>query len=193
VEPSDFDAIEKNPNTRLAFWEDFGAIYISLNQKDPVLSNPKVSEALRYLIDYEALENSVMRKLGRTRQTFVLSSAFGAIPAQERPFRLDLDKAKQLLAEAGYAGGFKKELTTQNIFPYPDIAQHIQSNAKKVGIDLGVRTIAGSQLFGLTRSRGHEISLLGYGFNYPDANNMFLRHVYNPDNCDEAKNTISIA
>src|SRR5690606_2729747 len=103
-----------------------------------------------------------------------------------------IEKAKRLLAEAGVEPGLTRELVTSSAFPYPDLAQHLQANAAKAGIKLSVRTMASSQLFGLHRDRNFQVYLAGYGFNYPDANNMFMRFVYVPDVRDEAKNTISV-
>jgi peptide/nickel transport system substrate-binding protein len=193
VDPADFAAIERNPDTRIVRADGLDIRYLALNQKDPILSHPKVREAFRYLIDYQALEKSVMRNIGRVRQTFTTSKAFGAIPVDETPFKLDLEKAKQLIAAAGYPNGFSKELLVRNEFPDTDIAQHIQENARKIGIRLEVRSMAYSQILNQVRGRNFELAYLGYGYNYPDANNMFLRMVYNPDNSDAARNTLSVA
>jgi peptide/nickel transport system substrate-binding protein len=193
IDPADLKSLKANPDLVVQSSPGMGIIYMSLNQKDPVLSQPKVREAFRYLIDYDGLERSVMENLGRKLQSFVINGAFGALPPAERaPFKLDIEKAKRLLAEAGVEPGLTRELITSSAFPYPDIAQHLQANAAKAGINLTVRTMASSQLFGLHRARDFAVYLAGYGFNYPDANNMFLRFVYVPDVRDEAKNTISV-
>ena len=37
-----------------------GMNYLALNTNDPILSNPKVREAIRYLIDYDGLANTIL-------------------------------------------------------------------------------------------------------------------------------------
>lgn len=193
IEATDLAALQKNPEVRVINSLDLNTTYLAVNQKDPILSKPQVVEALRYLIDYQGLEDTLMKNLGVVRQSLVPNGVFGALPKDENPYKLDLAKAKELITAAGHPDGFSKTLATQNTYPSPDIAQHIQANAAKIGVKLEVRTMAGSQLFTQMRARDYEIILSGYGFNYPDANNMMLRHAYNPDNSDRAKNTISIA
>ena len=109
------------------------------------------------------------------------------------PYKLDIERARKLLAEAGYPNGFSAEFAVLNNFPYPDLAQHLQANAEKVGVHLKITQMIGAQLYQRARARKFELYMAGYGFNYPDANNIFLRFAYNPDNSPTSKDTISVA
>jgi peptide/nickel transport system substrate-binding protein len=114
--------------------------------------------------------------------------AFGALNEEEgQPFKLDLDKAKQLITEAGYPNGFEKKfiLSANNIAP--NLAQHVASNASKIGIRLNLEQMADANLFTRARSRDFEVMLIGWGSGYPDADSMISRHAVNPDNRAEAK------
>jgi peptide/nickel transport system substrate-binding protein len=62
-----------------------------------------------------------------------------------------------------------------------------------VGVHLKIVQMIGAQLYQKARARKFEMYMAGYGFNYPDANNAFLRHALNEDNSDKSKDTISIA
>jgi peptide/nickel transport system substrate-binding protein len=162
--------------------------YITFNMQDPVLANAKVRQAIKYLIDYDGLEKTVMKYEGRVRQSLVPMGAFGALSYEEgKPFKLDLDKAKQLLAKAGYPNGFEKELIVGNAFPYPDLAQHLQANAAKVGIKLDVVTMAYGQMISRHRSRHFEMTMSAYYLTVPDAHAFVEQMAFNPDNSAEAK------
>jgi len=114
--------------------------------------------------------------------------AFGALSREEgAPFRLDLDKAKQLLTEAGYPNGFSKTLMLLANTPNPALAQHIQANAAKVGINLKLETLPEGTLFSKHRARDFEIALTQWFAGYPDANAMISRHAFNPDKSLDAK------
>jgi peptide/nickel transport system substrate-binding protein len=193
IDPAEYAALEKNPNVWLQYSPSLGINYFMFNMKDPKFRNPKLFEAFRYLIDYEGLEHTLLKNHAKVRQSPVPVGVFGALPESHKPFRLDIARAKKLLAEAGHPNGFSAELIVLNSFPSVDLAQHLQANAEKVGVKLKITQMIGSQLFQRARARNFEIYMAGYGFNYPDANNMMLRHAYNPDNSDEAKNTLSVA
>ena len=162
--------------------------YITFNQQDPILSKPKVRQAIKYLVDYEGLEKTVMKYEGRVRQSLVPMGAFGALSYEEgKPFTLDLEKAKALLAEAGHPNGFEKELIVGNAFPYPDIAQHIQANAAKIGVKLNVVIMAYGQVVARHRARNFEMTMSAYYITVPDADGFVEQMAFNPDNSAEAK------
>jgi peptide/nickel transport system substrate-binding protein len=163
------------------------------NMSDPRFRNPKLFEAFRYLWDYKGLEATLLQGHSVVRQSPVPDGVFGALPKSFMPYKLDLERAKKLLAEAGFPNGFSAEFAVLNNFPYPDLAQHLQENAAKVGVQLKITQMIGAQLYQRARARKYEVYMAGYGFNYPDANNIFLRFAYNPDNSEQSKETISIA
>jgi len=193
IDPADFPALEKNPDVKLQFSPTMLVSFMMLNMGDPKFKDPKVAEAFRYLFDYQGLEASLVRNWGEVRQSPVPLGMFGALPKSYMPYRLDIERARKLLAEAGYPNGFEAEIICLNNFPYPDLAQHLQQNAAKAGVKLRITQMIGAQLFQRARVRKFEVYMAGYGYNYADANNVFLRQAYNPDNGESAKDTLSLA
>jgi len=162
--------------------------YITFNMGDPILGNAKVRQALRYLVDYDALEKTVMKYEGRVRQSLVPIGAFGALSeAEGKPYKLDLAKAKQLLTEAGYPNGLEKELIHANVFPYPDLAQHIQANAAKVGFKLNLVQMSYGQVVQRHRGRNFDMTMSAYYITVQDAHGFVEQMAFNPDNSAEAK------
>ncbi|HZZ93464.1 MAG TPA: ABC transporter substrate-binding protein [Usitatibacter sp.] len=193
IDPADFKALEQNPAVRMDHSPSLGVSYMMFNMGDARFRNPKLFEAFRYLFDYQGLESTLLRNHSIARQSVVPDGVFGALPASYKPYKLDLERAKRLLAEAGYPDGFSAEIIVLNSFPYPDLAQHLQENARKVGVNLRITQMIGAQLYQRARARKFELYMAGYGFNYPDANNVMLRFAYNPDNGETSKDTISVA
>jgi peptide/nickel transport system substrate-binding protein len=184
----DLKALEANKDIHIEQTVMQGMTYLAFNTADPILGNPKVREAFRYLIDYDGLATSILPYQGTPRASLVPAGAFGALDAKAgQPFRLDLVKAKQLLTEAGYPDGFTKKLILSANGVSPNIAQHVASNAAKVGITLELEQMADSNLFTRGRNRDFQVQLVGWGAGYPDADAMVFRHAYNPDNRVEAK------
>ena len=64
------------------------------------------------LVDYQGMVNTFLKGRFIVQQTFLPIGFLGAIPYN--PYKLDVAKAKALLAEAGYPNGFELELTVPN-------------------------------------------------------------------------------
>ena len=190
ITSSDLEAIERNPDLRLVNIPIHSPWYVGLCQCDEDLQSVAVRQAFKWLIDYEKLEKTVMRNAGVARQSVVPMGSFGAIPREEEPYRLDLAKAKELMTEAGFPDGFEKTMIIDQVFPFPELAQHIQENAAQIGIKLDIQPMAAAQLYGQFRARDFETGIFAWTTNVPDAHGMMSRHVFNPDNSDEFKGTM---
>ena len=104
-----------------------------------------------------------------------------------RPFKLDIDKAKALLAEAGYPNGFPITVNVASTEQSRmDIAQSMQATFAKVGIQLKILASDQKTVITAYRARKHDMALLTWGIDYFDpATNMSF--VVNLDNADDAK------
>ena len=71
-----------------------------MNLSDERLKNPKVRQALKHLVDYQGMVNTFLKGRFLVQQAFLPIGIFGAIAYN--PYKLDVAKAKALLAEAGY-------------------------------------------------------------------------------------------
>src|SRR3546814_10345570 len=78
------------------------------------------------------MESTILAGQYKIHQSFLPEGMLGAIPDQ--PFSLDVEKAKQLLAEAGYPDGFSITMDVRNTSPTSDMAQTIQSTFAQAGI-----------------------------------------------------------
>ena len=191
LEPSDINAIDKNPNTYLKRTPTFSTIYMAFNQDIPAFSDSRVIKAMRYLIDYESIASTVLNGAAMVLETPVPRGMFGALPENFNPYSLDIDKARKLLQEAGVGEDFTFELLSSNTTPYSDIAQHFQENLSKAGVKVEIITLSSGHLFTKVRAKKFHAYIGGYAFNYPDANNVMLRFGYNPKNAED--NTVSVA
>lgn len=174
--------VERVLKPQLFFW--------TFNANDPIFKNEKVRLAMRYLIDYDGLGKSVMTYLGVPRASFAQLGAVGALDAQEgQPFRLDIEKAKALLAEGGYPNGFEASVLIGTLPHSAPIAQSVQANAAKIGVKLNIERMANAQLFARIRGREFQTGMQAWQTGVPDAHGNASRLVFNPDNRPEAKLT----
>jgi peptide/nickel transport system substrate-binding protein len=160
-------------------------LYMGLNTKNQYLANPKVRQAIRYLIDYDGLQKTALREGWVINQTFLPNGVMGFVDS--RPFKLDIDKAKALLAEAGYPNGFPITVNVASTEQTRmDIAQSMQATFANVGIQLKILASDQKTVITAYRARKHDMALLTWGIDYFDpATNMSF--VVNLDNADDAK------
>ncbi|CAE6900250.1 ABC transporter substrate-binding protein [Vibrio alginolyticus] len=163
-----------------------GALYyLSMNLKDPILAKPKVQEALKYLIDYKGLEDTVWSGRGQIQQAFLPKGFLGAL--EDQPFSLDVEKAKKLLAEAGYPDGFEMELIVRNAPIRIDTAKSIQTTFAKAGINIKLIPMDGKQVLTVYRARKHQLFFGAWGPDYQDPHTNADTFAKNLDNSDDAK------
>ncbi|MGK9170502.1 ABC transporter substrate-binding protein [Inquilinus limosus] len=188
--PEDLKDLESSPDVSVVRVLKPQLFFWIFNNADPIFANEKVRLAMRYLIDYEGLAKTVMTYTGVPRASFVQIGAVGALDEKEgQPFSLDLDKAKALLAEAGYPNGFKANVFIGTLPHSAPIAQSVQQNAAKIGVELTLERMANAQLFSRVRGREFQTAMQAWQTGVPDAHGNASRLVYNPDNRAEAKLT----
>ncbi len=175
-------ALQGNPNiTTRAVLKSYIA-YAGLNTKSPILGKPQVQQALKYLVDYDQIANTVLAGAYATQQNYIPQGFLGAV--KDQPFKLDVAKAKQLLAEAGYPNGFSITMDVTNTWLWTEIAQAMQANFAQGGVK--AELIPGDFRATLTkyRARNHDIYLGRWGADFlaPHSNaDAFAKNVNNAD------------
>jgi len=92
-------------------------------------------------------------------------------PVEELPestrelFEYHPEKAKQLLAEAGYPDGFKCEVITYTA--YVDVLSIIKANWADVGVDLEINVKEYGTYISILYSRTYDMIMGGYGSTFP--------------------------
>ncbi|WP_375677740.1 ABC transporter substrate-binding protein [Bartonella sp. AP72JLCBS] len=188
--PEDLADLQKTTDVKIEEVLEPTMMYWGFNTTNPIFAKEKVRLAMRYLIDYEGLGKKLLKGVGVPRASFIPLGNFGALDEKEgQPFKLDIAKAKQLLAEAGYPNGFEANFLVSNA-PYRVlVAQSLQDSAAKAGVRLKIERMAGTQLFSKLYARAFDTIFVGWNNDSADPHTMASRLVYNPDNRLEAKNT----
>ena len=188
LSPDDVDAVKKDPNLKVEDDLKGRITYFSANQKNPILAKPEVAEAMKYLVDYDGLRATILRGRAVVHQSFEPRTFLGAI--DDAPYRLDVDKAKALLAKAGYPNGFSVTMDTRTGYPTTEMAQSIQSTFAKAGIKMEIIPGDGRQTLTKYRARTHDLYIGSWGPDYPDPHTNADTFARNPtNNADDAKGT----
>lgn len=118
-------------------------LFLCLNNNIAPFDDPKVRLAIAYAIPYDDLVNEVMSGNAVRTTSMMPDNVTGHIDEEGKTYvSQDLEKAKELLAEAGYPDGFSCTMTLGNGFTdWEESAVTIQYALKQIGIDMKIDEI----------------------------------------------------
>jgi ABC-type transport system substrate-binding protein len=99
-----------------------------------------------------------------------------------QPLQARRDKAKALLAKAGYPNGFKVTIDMRTTQPVQGITEAFQQTAKRAGIDIEILPGDGKQTLTKYRARTHDMYIGQWGADYWDPHTNADTFARNPDN-----------
>jgi len=116
--------------------------YLFFNQTavEPI-NNPKVRDALNYALDREGIIAAASLGEGSLSGPIPPANTRWAKPTSDWPqYTRDLDKARQLLSDAGLPDGFSFKMLTQTSDPVnaPTIAETVQAQWAEIGVTVDI-------------------------------------------------------
>lgn len=137
-------------------------IMLELNQKFEPFQDERVRQAIAYAIDRDAIVAGAMQGNATVQGNFI-SKGLNQPQAPE-PFSYNPDRARELLAEAGYADGleFPLYITVSRPGPYAEqIAVFLEQNLADVGITADITPVAAASEFEERKVAGEYEAWLG--------------------------------
>ena len=181
----DIKTLKTDPNIKFESGVKGTIYYMGLNQKNQYLAKPEVQQAMKYLVDYATIADTIMGGLVKVHQTFEPDGMLGTLDTN--PYSLNVAKAKELLKAAGVPDGFKVTMDVRNTQDITNMAQAIQQTMAQAGIQVELIPGDGKQTLTKYRARNHDIYIGVWGPDYQDPNSNAQGFAANPDNSDAAK------
>ncbi|MBL8521403.1 MAG: ABC transporter substrate-binding protein [Betaproteobacteria bacterium] len=137
-------------------------VYSDVKGKNP-LSDLRVRQAIGHAIDVEAIRVKVMRGLSRPIGSMVTPTEGGYAKEADKRLPLNLDKARALLSEAGYANGFGITLDCGNNQPAADICRAIPPMLAQIGLRVTPNIVPTTNYFSKLQNFDTSFYLLSWG------------------------------
>lgn len=136
----------------------------ALNNKVKPLDDVRVRQAICYAIDKDEIINVVSGGNGAKVESFLSPSMATYYNDKLNAYTLNLDKAKELLTDAGYANGFDLTIKVpSNYQTHIDTAQVIKDELAKIGINVNIELVEWAQwLDGVYTNRDYEATIIGH-------------------------------
>ena len=149
--------------------------YVTLNTKVKPFDNVKVRQAVNMAVNKERIT-----RLLNGRATAANQPLPPLMPGYDKAFTgyaYDVEKAKALLAEAGFPDGFETVLYSTNTDPQPRVAQAIQQDLAAIGVKAELRSLAQSNVIAAGGTEGEAPMIWSGGMawiaDFPDPSNFY--------------------
>ncbi|MGB0454202.1 MAG: ABC transporter substrate-binding protein [Bacteriovoracaceae bacterium] len=164
------EKIQLQVSPTLTYW------WLSFNMKDPLLGNNlKLRQAIAHGIDRERYIRDFTVNTGQAANSIYPPGIPGYDPGTTLPFTYDIEKAKKLLAEAGYPEGkglpeIKFDVRGGSTV-HRNRGEYFKNELSKIGIK--VKVVTNTFPIFLDKARKGKLQLWrdGWAMDYPDAEN----------------------
>ncbi|HLR40184.1 MAG TPA: ABC transporter substrate-binding protein [Virgibacillus sp.] len=177
LNPQDIQTAEDDEDLQIIRRPSMNVSYMALNtDKEGPMSEKLVRQAINLAIDKEELLK-LYEGIGKPAKNPIPPSLWGYNDDIE-DYEYDVEEAKALLAEAGYADGFDIKLYTfanpRPYMPQPKVsAQAIQEMLKEVNINVEVIENDWDSHLTATENGEHDMAFLGWTGDNGDPDNFF--------------------
>lgn len=159
--------------------------YTAFNMLDPILGK---NEKLRKAISMATDVDSVIKKFFNGRAISAQSPIPPGVDAYDAKYKnpykeFNVEKAKQLLAEAGFPGGKglpELEFSTVSSTTSRQMAEFFKQNMAQIGVKVSIATSSWPQFQDKIHKKKAQIWGVAWLADYPDAEN-FLQLLYGPN------------
>ncbi|MCG8454407.1 MAG: ABC transporter substrate-binding protein [Spirochaetales bacterium] len=172
----DLEKLGADPEIQLIQQAGLNVGYLALNNDKKPYDDKRVRQAMNYAIDRSEIIEAVYGSAGQEAVNPIPPIMWGYNEDIE-PYPYDPAKAKELLAAAGYADGFKTEIWAMPVSrPYnPDarkIAEIMQAQLAKVNIEVEIISYEWGTYLDKTDTGEHQAAMLGWTGDNGDPDNF---------------------
>ncbi|EEX47894.1 ABC transporter substrate-binding protein [Jonquetella anthropi] len=167
ISPMDIQRVEENPDLEIHRVNTTSITYLGMNCSKKPLDDVRVRQAIWYALDVPTIHDAAWHGVGSIPKSAISPEILYS--ATDLPqYTLNVEKAKELLKEAGVQLPLHIELWTNELQQRQDMAQMIQAYLKAVDIQVDIKVLEwGAYLSGLTEKK-HDMYILGWSASVPD-------------------------
>ncbi|WP_067841975.1 glutathione ABC transporter substrate-binding protein [Amphibacillus sediminis] len=161
LSPSDVSRVEAADGMFVNIQPSVSLSYIGFNvQKEP-FDDVRVRQAISMAIDKDGIINGIYDGYGVPAIGPLAPTVFGYDDSVSG-LEYDVEKAKELLAEAGYADGFSTTIWTNDNRERMDAAIYVQAELEKIGVDVEIEVLEWGAYLENTAAGEHDMFVLGW-------------------------------
>lgn len=185
VQPNEVSLIESSTNA-IDITPGSSLSYIGFNINKKPFDDVRVRQAISMLVDQKSIIDGIYEGIGDPAKGPLAPSVFG-YDDTITPLTYDVEKAKALLAEAGFEEGFTTTIWTNDNPQRQNIAIMLQESLKQVNITANIEVVEWGAYLAKTAAGEHDMYILGLSNPVGDAD-YFLTQLFHSKNHGDAGN-----
>lgn len=156
--PEQVKSVEQEEGVTLITYPHDRVYYITFNNMTTGVGTPiedkLVRQAMSYAVDYDAIVERIFEGYAERTAGLVVPGNLGYDPSIE-PYPYDPEKAKELLAEAGYPDGFAIEMAgpSETYTNFEQVLQAVAGYWGDIGIEVDLQFMESGRFWGLEAER----------------------------------------
>ena len=191
--PQDVLAAQADKSLKVVQTPAFMTAFVALNTQHKPLDNDKVRQALNVAFDRQTYVKAVFDNTALPAVNPYPPNTW-SYDKSIAPYPYDIERAKKLLAEAGYPNGFDTTIWVRPggsvLNPNPKAgAELLQADLAKIGVKAQVKVIEWGQLIKDAKQGQHDLLFMGWSGDNGDPDN-FLTPQFS---CSSVKSGINFA
>ena len=171
----DIKRVLDNPDIKTVRQPSTAITYASFNQTKKPFDDVRVRQALSYATNKQNMVDVILEGFGQEMNN-VFPVTMPSYLADLNPFPYDVEKAKALLAEAGYADGMNIEIATSGD-ERNRVAQLLQSDYAAINVTLDIVLLEWGAYLEYISKKDHQMFIVGWSAGFePDGSCTPLFH-----------------
>ncbi|WP_413377079.1 glutathione ABC transporter substrate-binding protein [Alkalihalobacillus sp. 1P02AB] len=162
VNPNDINQLENTDGTVVQQSDSSNLTYIGFNLEVEPFNDKRVRHAITMAIDKEELIDGIVDGVALPAQGFLAPTVYG-YSDDITPLTYNVEEAKSLLEEAGYADGFQATILTTDLRSNINIAEYAQAQLAPLGIDLSIQIAEQGAYLDATAKGNHQLFVGSWG------------------------------
>ena len=166
---TEIERLKEQPDITISESDTVMTMYVALNNSKGALQDVRVRQALNYAVDKDVIVNDILDGMAAAADSPISLDTWGHADTMTYP--QDAEKAKALLAEAGYPDGIELELWTPvgRYLMDVQVSENLQAQWAKAGITVNIRQWEFQALMEEIKKGEFEMILLGWSPSTGDA------------------------
>jgi peptide/nickel transport system substrate-binding protein len=171
----DVEKAKSNPDIQIVNEPSRNIVFLGMNSETKPFDNVKVRQAINYAVPYKTIIDEVLLGYGQ-QMTSPIPKGTPTHTDQFNTYTTDVEKAKSLLAEAGYPDGFSTKLQVASGNDQGrQTAIWVQQALKEIGVNVEINQLPGATYN--SRLQKHQLGFFFFN-NWISINNDPFYHLY---------------